>query len=298
LPCAIATIADQFGDEHKAVKVASWHESLDISNPLFEKIYAPALHKFLQSTKRIFVNSPAMVKMSGILEEFSDKCAIVPPGIDTSILEKVDPQKVVDLRQQIKRRIVLYVGPLEPGTGCDVLIKSMKEMEADLVIAGDGSMRAEWHQLSGYVGVGHKVRFMGEVVGEDLAALYHACDVFVLPSESATETFGLNQVNAMVAGKPVINTSIPTGVPWVSQHGVTGLTVQPGNVAALERALKTLVLSGDDTRQKFGNAGRRRAYSNFTIERQVQNTMDIYDELLAGTTPGVRRRVTQPYARI
>ena len=57
--------------------------------------------------------------------------------------------------------------------------------------------------------LGDRVRFAGEVAHDELAALYHACDVFVLPSVTRAEAFGYVQLEAMACGKPVVSTGCP-----------------------------------------------------------------------------------------
>ncbi len=101
------------------------------------------------------------------------------------------------------------------------------------------------------------MRFLGALPDAEVVAHLHACDVFVLPSVSRQETFGVAQLEAMACGRPVVSTNLETGVPWVNQDGVTGLVVAPADAAALAVALTRLV---DDPalRARLGSAGKAR----------------------------------------
>jgi rhamnosyl/mannosyltransferase len=84
----------------------------------------------------------------------------------------------------------------------------------------------------------------------------------------------------MLCGKPVINTALETGVPWVSLHGETGLTVPPGDPIALATAIN-LLLENTEMRRQFGEKARERARAMFTLEHQLRTTQEHYASLLS-----------------
>ena len=132
-------------------------------------------------------------------------------------------------------------------------------------------------------GLGDRVEFLGPLSESDLAAYLHACDVFVLPSVSRQETFGVVQLEAMACGKPVVSTDLPTGVPWVNVHERTGLVVPSGDADALATAL-TRLLADPALRARYGEAGRARVERDFTVQAMTAATTAVYREVLSAGT--------------
>lgn len=114
---------------------------------------------------------------------------------------------------------------------------------------------------------------------EDIVPYYQACDAFVLPSCDNNEALGLVQVEAMLCGKPVINTALPTGVPHVSLHGETGLTVPVGDSAALAEAMAVFI-EDPGLRIRMGEAARLRALAEFTVDKSADGILAIYERVL------------------
>ena len=132
-----------------------------------------------------------------------------------------------------------------------------------------------------------RIRFQGAVPDDELVALYHACDLFVLPSVTRAEAFGMVQLEAMACGKPVVSTDLPSGVPWVNRHGESGLVVPPGDADALRDAMAALVTDAA-LRHRLGTGALQRARTEFTAVRMAERTVALYEEIIRerpGRTP-------------
>lgn len=249
----------------------------------YKMFYRPFLRRMLRRADRIVVASPQVANMAKELQPYRDKCVVIPYAIDPDqhAWNPALEARVKAIRAERPEPVVLFVGRLVPYKGVDVLIRALARTRARAVIVGEGPLRGELESLAGITGVAERIRFAGNASADELAALYNACDVFALPSVTRAEAFGMVQIEAMACRKPVICTDLPSGVPWVNQHGVTGLVVPPGDPEALARAIDTL-LSDPVLRARMGEAGRQRVEREFSIGRLVEQTTSLY-RAVAGT---------------
>jgi glycosyltransferase involved in cell wall biosynthesis len=173
---------------------------------------------------------------------------------------------------------VLSAGRLVYYKGLEYLIRAMDRVDATLLIVGDGPLRPRLEREAGASPlVRRRVRFLGRV--EDLTPFYHASDVFALPSIGRSEGFGIVQLEAMACGKPVVNTRLQSGVPYVSIDGLTGITVAPRRPNELADALNRL-LYDPQLRQKYGRAALHRVSTEFTVPSMVARTLKVYRDVI------------------
>jgi rhamnosyl/mannosyltransferase len=144
---------------------------------------------------------------------------------------------------------------------------------------GDGPQRESLQKKAGELGVSDRVKFLGEVGDAELAALYSACDVFVLPSITRQEAFGVVLLEAMAFGKPMVTTKLGTGADWVNQDGETGIVVPPGDASALSAAIGSL-LRDRSRRALMGSAALRRVQSLFSPGRMTTSVLELYRQLM------------------
>jgi rhamnosyl/mannosyltransferase len=274
LPNPLSTVSQvPVGTDNTSV-VVTYHSDI-VRQETALKIYRPALHWFLDQTDRIIVTSERLLKQSEILTPHEEKCEIVPLSVD---LEAIDSEDPPPLNVSTNKPIALFVGRLNYYKGVEYLIDAMENVDATLLIVGEGERQSLLRQRASKRGVEKRIQFLGYVSDTKLASVYRAADVFVLPSVEPSEAFGIVQLEAMARELPVINTSLPTGVPWVSQDERTGLTVPPRDPTALADSINTL-LSDDALRRQYGKQARERVEKLFTRERMLKKIQKIYDQV-------------------
>jgi len=293
LPCPMAVLSAPFVAPRAKASVATWHHDL-VRHKLFNLVTHPLVDRFLDRVDSIIVTAPALIDSTPMLRRHRHKCEVIPLGIDDNRFSIIDHNSVLEIREKYGAPLVLYVGRLVYYKGCEVLIKAISRIEgAKLVMVGAGPLLGDLTQLIRMRGLSDRVHLLGWQPDDVLRNLFQSCDLFVLPSTLSTECFGLVQVEAMLCGKPVVNTQLPTGVPWVSLHSETGITVQPDDELDLTEAIGKL-LGDDNLRRSMGENARRRARAMFTLDRQVHSTVELYERVLARS--GSRSRPTVPVA--
>jgi glycosyltransferase involved in cell wall biosynthesis len=273
------------------IPLAIWYHSEVVRPRLqYALFYHPMVRAVYGRAKRILVSSPNLAEHAAALAPYRDRTTVIPFGIDTTPWDVDAPtrQRTDQIRENAcGRPILLFAGRMVAYKGVDVLLRAMRQVDADLILAGDGPMRAEWTALARELDVQDRVRFAGEVAPAEIRALFHACDVFVLPSVTRAEAFGYVQLEAMASGKPVVSTDLPSGVPWVNRHEETGLVVPPRDPAALASALRRLI-SDPQLRARLGAAGRTRVLTEFSMAHMGASAAAVY-EAIAGETRAAGR---------
>ncbi|MCL4500177.1 MAG: glycosyltransferase [Chloroflexi bacterium] len=262
--------------------VVTYHSDI-VRQKYLEKAFRPFAAKLLEKASRIIVGSPNLIHSSRLLGDAKEKCAVIPFGIDESGLEGTPEvmARVSRIRDSYDGKLVFFLGRLIYYKGVEHLIKAMQEIEGTLLIGGTGPLEGELKALARDLLVDAKVVFLGSISKEDHPAYYHACDVFALPSVAESEAYGLVQVEAHMCGKPVVSTDLPTGVPFVNQHEITGLVVPPGDDRALAEAINRL-FEDDALRLRLGTQAKKRALAEFTASRMVDRTFELYTDLMEG----------------
>lgn len=259
---------------HRGRLVITYHSDI-VRQKKLGAAFQPFLDRSLAWADAIIATSPNYLATSTVLQAHKDRCEVLPYGIPVEQFADRDEEAVARIRAQFGSRLVITVGRLIYYKGFDVLVQAMKDVHGTLLVVGDGPLRAELEAQAHALGIADRVHFLGEIHNRDIAAYYHASDVFALASVARSEAFGIVQLEAMACGVPVVNTSLDSGVPFVSLDGETGVTVPPGDADALARALNDL-LDDDARRASLGAAARKRVDTEFTSQVMGRRMLELY----------------------
>ncbi|WP_426506839.1 glycosyltransferase [Dactylosporangium sp. McL0621] len=213
---------------------------------------------------------------------------IVPSGVDTELF--TPSGAAADHRRPGLRRI-LSVGPLVPRKGFGDLVEALRRVPgAELVVVGgpdparpprdiDADPEARrLIQLADTHGVADRVRIVGAVTPEELAAWYRSADV--LACAPWYEPFGLTPLEAMACGVPVVAYAVG-GIGESVIDNVTGVLVPPRDVNAMAGALRALL--GDEVRRmSFASAAIDRVRSRYSWERAAAELERVYQTVTGG----------------
>ncbi len=252
---------------------------------LVKEMWRKALYRLIDLTtdrlvdQFIVVNGASVDVLTKRHRVPPSKVAVIPNGIE---LEAYDTSRTV--RGAWRERLGVpddafllgALGALTWQKGFPNLIKAFAaaELGAWLAIGGEGEGRGELVALARALDVEHRCLMPGFV--DDVPGFLADIDLFVIPS--LIEGHPVVLLEAMAMGRPILATDIP-GIGDTITDGVDGRLVPSNDVPALMAALAALCLDREGTAQ-LGRNARRKVEREYNVERMVQRTVALYDELL------------------
>lgn len=261
-----------------SILIVHWHAEV-IGRLRLMRLLAPIVRRSLERADKIIVSDQAIVEQSPFLKEYAEKCVVVPYGCDVAYWGKLSTtqQAVVDSLEKKYPRLVVAVGRLVSYKGYEVFLRAMQDVDGQAIIIGEGQLRADLDRLAAELGVLDRVKFLGAMEPHEVKQYIHAARVLAFPSVTDAEAFGIVQLEAMSAGKPIVNTDLATAVPNVARDGREGLTVPPGEPVAFAAALRRM-LDEPDFAARLGAAGKERAHAEFSQPLFLSRMEEVYNE--------------------
>ena len=214
----------------------------------------------------------------------AERVRVIRNGIDTDEY-RPDPQTGVLARYGVdpRRPYVIFVGRITRQKGVPVLLRAASRLIGDaqlVLLAGAADTPEQLAEVTELVD-GLRTSRSGVIwipemlpKPEVIQLLTHAT-VFACPS--IYEPLGIVNLEAMACGTAVVG-SRTGGIPEVVADGETGLLVPVGEPEPLGDALNVL-LRDPDRAEAMGQAGRKRAVSEFGWPAIAAQTADLYAEL-------------------
>jgi len=280
-PFPLTDLAVMAALPRRVALIVHWHADI-VGRSFLRRLLSPLMHAVLRRADRIVVADEVLVGASRFLRPYRDKCAVCRYGTDVAYWStlSVGQQAEVDAMRQREPRLVLGIGRLVSYKGFETLIRAMQYVDATAVIVGEGPLDGELRDLAKTLGVADRVRFAGRQPRDRLKMQIHAACMVAMPSISAAEAFGLVQLEAMSAGRPVINTWLPTAVPHIARDGQEAITVPPGEAEPLAVAIARL-LDEPGLAQRLGDAGAIRARELYQVTRFQADSHRLYRDVVA-----------------
>lgn len=260
--------------------VVHWHADI-VRQRAVLPVLRPLIRRVLARADAIVVSHEGVTDASAFLPAWRDKVHVVPYGIDGApwrTLDDADRAEIARLRAGPP--LFVAVGRLVTYKGFDVLIEAMRAAPGRLVICGTGAEEARLRDQVARAGLAGRVEIAGFVETARLKRLLHAATALAMPSTTIAEAFGIVQLEAMACGRAVINTALPTAVPWVARHEREALTVPIRDPAALAAAM-TRLATDPDLAARLGAAGAARFDAEFTLGCFRDRIAGIYQSALA-----------------
>lgn len=240
-------------------------------------------------TKIITVSENNKKILQNLYPNQRHKILTILNGIDTtwwqSQLLRFTPEDLKKIKTETfeakeNTLILIAISELHERKGLKYLIKAMpsiteKYPNVKLVIIGEGPEKENLKNLIEKLKLENNVILLGKK--KEIPKLLKSSDIFILPS--LREAFGLVNLEAMMAGLPIIATRVG-GIPEVVKHKETGLLIKPADERALSQAINQMIAS-PTTRKKMGTAGKKRAEKQFSAKKMAEEYEKIYATILS-----------------
>ncbi len=264
--------------------VLTYHCDLEIPNtfgPLIVRLYEKTIGTYTVSKSDKVITTTTSYGATSKAVWFRD-ADIIPNAVDTKRFHPSNEGEEIRKKLGLEdEKLITYVGRIVYHKGLEYFVQAAKyfdKQNAKFLLVGVGDFRSELEEIIEREGLEDKVIFAGRVPNEELPNYYAATDVFVLPSVSRLEAFGIVALEAMASEVPVIVSDIP-GVREVIVEGKHGLLTEPMNSRDLAGKIRTLI-ENPDLAERMGRNGRKWVEENFRWDIVAKDIEEVYKSIL------------------
>ena len=211
-----------------------------------------------------------------ILQKYTnkEKITVIPNGADPILYKKITPNNFKK-KYNIKGKVILFLGRLNPTKGPEVLAKAGKEIlkerkDLNFIFVGPDEGKAE--EVKEIIKDEKSMQYIGPLSGkEKIAEAYQSADVFVMPSYR--EGMPLTLIESFASGLPVVASPV-NGIPYEMEENVNGFFVNYGDIKNLkEKILK--VIDNPKLAKKFSKNNKEKS-KNYTWGLINERYLEVY----------------------
>jgi len=266
--------------------VLTYHCDLEIPHsfgPLIVNLYERTFGTYTVSkSEKIITTTPSYGATSKAV--WHREADIIPNAVDEKRFHPSNEGSKIREKLGLEdETLITYVGRIVYHKGLEYFVRAAKylrDKNVQFLLVGTGDFRSELESMIESEGLEDSVMFAGRVPNEELPNYYAATDIFVLPSVSRLEAFGIVALEAMASCVPVIVSDIP-GVRDVIVEGKHGLLADPMNSQDLAGKIRTLI-ENPDMAERMGKNGRKRVEEKFTWSKVAEEIEEVYESVLNG----------------
>ena len=240
--------------------IVTWHS--DIIRQKLLNFFLKPFTRFMIKRVLVTTTSPILARNSTMLKNIQAK--VLPLSISEPIIsDDYSCPSFDSTGRKIPDNFALFLGRFSYYKGIDFLLKACVDhlpQTHNLLLVGNGEMSSYVKRVIKENNLDNVFLIDKHVSENEKHAIMRKCRFFLFPSILPSEAFGITQLEAMSHGRPVINTHLKSGVPWVSIHNETGLTVDVGDSKGLAKSISLLFEDEELYRRLSSGAIKRAAY--------------------------------------
>jgi colanic acid/amylovoran biosynthesis glycosyltransferase len=241
----------------------------------------PGMYRHLQSVGRLYIANSLYTRQRLADFGFDTRRVVVEPvSLDTGFFSRHTERALKPFRILSVGRLVAFKG-VEYGLRALAMARDAFDMDFIYTVVGTGPMDARLRALVAELGLGEKVRMLGDRRPEEVRSLMEEAHVLLLTGihaeDGRVENQGLVLQEAQSMQVPVIASAIG-GMPEGLLDGESGFLVPEADIAAI--ADRVRLLYEDPGRvQRMGLAGRRFVEGRYDIANSTRRILQAYETL-------------------
>ena len=260
-----------------------WHMDI-IKQKFLEPFFRKQILKMINMSDQIVITSPNYLENTSYLPQYAnkDKVVILPlrVGEERLVITESQKEKAKEIRKQNEgKTICFFFGRHVPYKGLKYAIEANNYLDQDkytFYIGGRGPLTEELKQQAKDM---NNIKFVGVLSNEDINSYLMATDIFLFPSITRNEAFGISLAEALWFGKPSVTFTVPgSGINWVSINNETGIEVNNGDSKEYARALNELS-TNKELYERLSDGAYQRAHKTFSKEHFDELIKKYYNEI-------------------